>query len=124
MGTRIQVYADEQMVENIKEYMTEKDCSQSQAGKELMELGCRVWKSSKDQEEEHLSVREMLEILMRMGVKNHIFSQFAASRIIEKNNDVDGSPYKILEVIKQVEERAKVAYEDMIDKKLEEKISA
>ena len=120
---RYQFYADDDLDEKIQNYMKNTGHKESRACKELIKLGYRLWESQQENNDEELSIREMLEIVMKVGVKSYIFSQFSASRNIEKNNDLDGIPYKLPEVTRQVDERANSAYESMIEKKIAEKSS-
>ncbi len=97
---RIQVTATPKLVNDITLYMEERGVNQSQAGKELMELGIRVWQQNQQEGEGELSTMDVLKKILTSSYTVHAFLNTTANKNIAKVNDESGEPYMAAPLMK------------------------
>ena len=87
---RIQVMADEALMEQVDHYVKENGVSHSQAGKALMLLGYRLWQQQGDSE---LSIMDALKLLLESSYGLQILFNSTANKHLAKSNNDEGDPY-------------------------------
>ncbi len=99
-STRIQVMADATLADNVAQYMEAKGVSQSQAGKELMALGYRVWQQDDEASSDELTAMDALKLILKSSYGIQTFLNSTASKHLEKSNNDGGDPFPTAPLIK------------------------
>ncbi len=103
MATRdqLQVSIPPELLKNVDHYRKENSVSRSQAGKELIELGHRIWQQGQGDDASDLSTADLLKQLLQSSYSIQAYINMTASKHLAITDNEDGEPYPSAPLIKE-----------------------
>ena len=104
---RIHIAIDDTSKATLQQYMEHNGCSQSQAGKAILEIGAKVWLRSLEDDNSSMGVMQILEKILQSCYQINAFQHLSANKEITKKATENGQPYEIKSIIQKANFLAK-----------------